>query len=157
MLVAQLVALLPGPAQAAEPADPISGLVGGLVGIPGTGSAAEEPAPSTRAADYGYTRGRAGVLRRGCRNYPYRYVLHTPTDDWTLETFLRDPKGQGVGSGAFTAGPDPVAQQVRFRLCRWATRPGRFTIRAKLTWYDSHGQDHVVWLPASHFRLRRPR
>lgn len=133
------------PAAAAPLPDPVSGLVG------------------ERSADRGHSRGekgsthaRDGVLRSGCKDYGYRYRLHIRTNDWTLETFLRDPTGENLASGAYAAGADPKRKtDAHFRLCRYTTQPGRFTIRAKLVYYNASGE-HTVWLEPSHFRLRRP-
>lgn len=112
--------------------------------------------PSTAATDaYGHTAAADRTLRAGCHDYPYRYVVRAPTDDWTLETFLVDPRGDRVGSGVFSAESDPRRGRPAFRLCRYATRPGRFTIRAKLVWYDGDAA-HPVRFTATHFRLRRP-
>ena len=139
------------PAAADQSTDPVSGLGGGLVGPSGDGDHRQR----AQRRDLGHTRAPDGVLRAGCRNYPYRYVLKIRTNDWTLETFLVDRTGETIGSGAYTAGPDPKRQTTSFRFCRYNTVPGRFTIRAKLSWYPESG-DREAWLKPSHFRLRRP-
>lgn len=119
------------------------------------------PTPGDRSAtqsarrDLGHTRAPDGVLRAGCRNYPYRYVVKVRTDDWMLETFLTDRTGEAVASGTYASGPDTKRMRSRFRLCRYTTEPGRFTIRAKLRWFTDAG-DHQAWLKPAHFRLRRP-
>ena len=107
-------------------------------------------------SSYGHTGAPDGTLRPGCHNYRYHYRVESPTHDWTLETYLVDPTGDGLASGVFVAGADPVRSSARFRFCRYSTRAGVFTIRAKLHWYDGDGGDHKVWLEPSHFRLRRP-
>ncbi|GAA4715817.1 hypothetical protein [Nocardioides conyzicola] len=149
------IGLLGAPtAAAADPAEPITTLVGTLLGQ----QPSPDPGPAPRKrADYGRTAAPDGTLRRGCHNYPYRYRITPPTDDWTLETFLRDPTGEGLASGTFIAESDPRANRTHFRFCRYSTRPGRFTIRALLHWYGATGQEHKVWLEPSHFRLKRPR
>ena len=149
--------LTAAPAAAARPTDPVSGLLGGLVGglVGGLGGATTEPHRRTQQRDLGHTRAPDGVLRAGCRNYPYRYVLKIRTDDWTLETFLVDRTGETMASGGYAAGPDPKRTTTSFRFCRDNTVPGRFTIRAKLSWYTASGE-HRAWLKPSHFRLRRP-
>ncbi|HYF72520.1 MAG TPA: hypothetical protein VD864_06845 [Nocardioides sp.] len=136
------------PALADQPSDPVSGLVGGLVGQ------SHDHERRTRA-DYGRTSAEDGTLRRGCRNYPYRYVVRTPTREWSLETFLVDRTGETIASGAYWSDADPKRDRVHFRFCRYSTYAGRFTIRAKLLWYNDEGQ-HKVWLRPSYFRLRRP-
>jgi hypothetical protein len=138
------------PAVAEQPSDPVSGLVGGLLG--------QQPQHHERRdrADYGHTSAKDGILRRGCHDYPYRYVVTTPTDDWTLETFLDDRTGETIASGAFNSDSDPARNRTHFRFCRYSTYAGKFTIRAKVHWYGDSGEDHKLWLEPSHFRLRRP-
>jgi hypothetical protein len=112
-------------------------------------------APSAAATDaYGHTAAADRTLRSGCHDYHYRYVVKAPTNDWTLETFLIDPRGDRVGSGSFSAESDPPRGRPAFRLCRYATRPGRFAIRAKLIWYDG-SEAHPVRFEVTRFRLRR--
>ena len=135
------------PASAGPPTDQISGLVGELT----------DPPPRERhqerdRSDLGRTHADDGVLRMGCHNYPYRYRLNIRTNDWTLETFLDDRRGETIASGAYAAGPDHKRQRTHFRFCRYNTVPGRFTIRAKLSWYPDSG-DRKAWLLPSHFRL----
>lgn len=119
------------------------------LGESSSGSApAVEPAGSTAASDR--------VLRKGCRRYSFAYAVETPTDDWTLETSIRDRTGRAVASHALLGPGDPKAGRQSFTLCRWATRPGRFRIHAELTSYEgSHGT--TVQLPTSTFRLRQRR
>jgi hypothetical protein len=140
------------PASAGRSSDPVSGLVGGSVGGLLGGSGEQQRA---ERRDLGHTHAENGVLRTGCRDYPYRYVLRIRTDDWTLETFLADRTGETIASGAYAAGPDRKRMLTSFRFCRYNTVPGRFTIRAKLSWYTDSGE-HTAWLEPSRFRLRRP-
>ena len=149
------VGLLGAPEQAfAEPTEPVTALVGQLLGQPPAG----EPSPTHRQrADYGHTAAPDGTLRSGCHFYPYRYRIKVPTSDWTLETFLRDPTGETIASGTFLSDSDARRQRARFRFCRYSTRAGRFTIRALVHWYGDAGQEHRVWLEPSRFRLKRPR
>ena len=140
------------PTAAATPTDPVSGLVAALADPPEDGS--PDPADRRARRDYGHTRASDGVLRSGCRNYGYRYRIKVRTNDWTLETFLRDPRGETIASGAYTADADPKRGPAYFRLCRYTTQPGRFTIRAKLTFYNATGE-HTAWFERTSFRLRR--
>ena len=110
--------------------------------------------PATAVSEYGSTVAADGTLRKGCRNYVYHYRVTAPTDDWTLETFLRDPTGDSIASGTFLSESDAREQRTRFRFCRYVTRPGVFRIRALLHWYDDDGE-HRVWLEPTRFRLRR--
>jgi hypothetical protein len=111
------------------------------------------PAAASTSA-YGHTGARDRVLRSSCHNYRYHYVVKAPTNDWVLETFLIDPTGQRLASGAFIAPQDPDRGRGHFRICRNTTVPGRFTIKAKLTWYDGYDEFTKRFDP-SHFRLRR--
>ena len=145
LVVASVVTAVP--ALAGQPTDPISGLVGELAG--------HSSHERRDRADYGHTRAPDGTLRRGCNDYPYRYVVSAPTGEWSLETFLDDRTGETVASGAYWSDGDPKRDRVHFRFCRYSTYAGRFTISAKLLWYNDQGE-HKVWLKPSHFRLRRP-
>jgi hypothetical protein len=126
-------------------------LLGGLLGGP------PDQEPARDRSSYGHTSAPDGLLRAGCHGYRYRYRVTAPSDDWTLETFLRDPTGDSLASGGFMSDSDPRRGTGSFRFCRYATRPGKFTIRAKLHWYGPYGEDHKVRLEPSHFHLRRPR
>ena len=137
------------PTAAATPPDPVSGLVGRVVGQP-SGSPAR---PDRR--DLGHTAARNGVLRSGCHDYHYRYVVAVRSGDWTLETFLDDRTGDTIASGTYIEDSDPRRARKVFRFCRYVTHYGRFTIRAKITWYTDAGE-HQRWFEPSHFHLRRP-
>ena len=149
---ALVVALLPSVAPAEQPPDQVSGLVGRVLG-----TQQQQDPPRRDRSSYGHTKAPNGKLRKGCHNYPYRYRLTLPSNDWTLETFLRDRTGDGIASGAFASQSDPAAKRSHFRFCHYEARAGRFTIRALVHWYDDMGNDHHVWLEPSHFRLRKPR
>ena len=123
-------------------------LLRGLAAVGTTAPAgASEVGGSVQATD--------GKLRGGCHTYSFDYAVETPYDDWSLETTVVDPRGEGVASHAFLGPYDPKAQRATYRLCRWATRPGRFTVRAKLVAYDDPSEGTEVLLPEATFRLRR--
>ena len=105
-------------------------------------------------SEYGHTSARDRPLRDGCHDYRYRYVIKTPTNDWTLETFLVDPTGDTLASGTFISGTDPRRGSSTFRFCRYSTRPGTFKIRAKVVWYNGSAE-HKRWFKPSTFRLTR--
>ena len=144
--------LATAPASAERRSDPVSGLVGQVLGPPSSGP---DGGQRRSGAALGSTAAADGVLRQGCHNHYYRYVVRVTTDDWTLETFLDDRTGDTIASGTYIADSDARRARKVFRFCRWSTRPGRFTIRAKLTWYTDSGE-HRGWFEPSHFRLRRP-
>lgn len=112
------------------------------------------PAAGATTSSYGHTHADNGRLRTSCHNYRYHYVVSTPTNDWTLETFLVDRTGETIASGAFFSGSDPRRGDPRFRFCRYSTRAGKFTIRAKVHWYDG-SEGHQAFFTPSHFWLRR--
>jgi hypothetical protein len=121
-----------------------------------------DAAASAWTAGYGHVGARNGVLRAGCHDYGYHYLVKPGSTDWTLETWLYDPRGRPRGAGDLYAGSDPMAGQASFGMCRAAVVPGRFTIRARLRWYTpgSLPSDpptrHTAWFEPAHFRLSRP-
>lgn len=110
---------------------------------------------------YGHVGAADRALRPGCHHYRYRYVVKPPSDDWILETSLYDPRGRPRGSGDLLAGSDPERGTAHFGICRSSVVPGRFTIRARLTWYTAGmlptdpPVQHSVWFRPAHFRLHR--
>ena len=129
----------------------------GLLPIPGLPPPTPESDPHAGEQQVsGRTWAHDGVLRKGCHRYRFSYAVSTPYDDWTLETSVVDRRGKAVGSGALIAPSDPRSGELTYTLCRWATKPGRFTVTGRLTSYDGT-EETVVMLPESTFRLRRPR
>jgi hypothetical protein len=94
-----------------------------------------------------------GVLQRGCQSHGYRYRVRPGGSDWSLELFLVDPRGKQLATGYEWKGNDPRRGRGRFHFCSQATRPGKFTVRSRLTWDD--GRYHEKWLEPRTFRLRR--
>ncbi|MDN4163250.1 hypothetical protein [Nocardioides abyssi] len=104
----------------------------------------------------GWTKGRSGTLHDGCRAYTYRYGVEVPTESWSLEVTVVDPSGEAVASDLLHAESEPATGKRRYRLCRAATRPGRFVLRARLVTTDGWTKE-VVPLERTRFRLRAPR
>jgi hypothetical protein len=102
------------------------------------------------------------TLRPGCHPYHYHYVVTPGTGDWVLETWLYDPRGKERGYGYFLTGGDPMDNHPSFTICRANVVPGRFTIKARLQWYDDPllpilpPVEHDAALRPAHFRLSRP-
>ena len=94
-----------------------------------------------------------GVLRRGCHRYRYGYAVSGSTTDWRLETSVVDRTGKAVAAGVIMGNNHPAAGDQWYDLCRYATRPGRFTITGTVTTYDGKEQT-VVAVPETRFRLR---
>jgi len=130
----------------------LTSILAGLLVAPGSAA--------VQARSYGHTGAPDRVLRAGCHRYRYHYVVKPPTGDWILETFLLDPRHRRLASNAFSSDSEGKRGHGRFQFCRYSTTPGRFTIKAKLTWYTTPilgaQKEHHAWLDPSHFRLRRP-
>jgi len=94
-----------------------------------------------------------GVFERGCQSHGYRYRVRAEGSDWSLELFLIDPRGKQIATGYEWKGSDPKRGRGRFEFCAQATRPGKFTVRSRLTWDD--GRYHEKWLEPRTVRLRR--
>jgi hypothetical protein len=127
------------------------------------------PAAAASAAG-GRTHGDPAPFKKGCRTYTYDYRVWTPYDDWTLEVTIRNPAGKAVHHGGFLGKPGkqghPRRQQnVRWTMCSRTSRPGRYTIRAKLTWYVPQDglpllpppppKERVKRLPVERFRIHQ--
>ncbi len=128
------LALPSGPAAAMKP-DPLEGL--------------------TVHPEWGSVTGTPGVLKKGCRTYTFSYSITPPEGIWGLEVFISDPRQTSVAATAFLQGYDPESGSGKYKLCRYTTRYGRFTIRAKLSVDDGYGVITEGQLPADHFRLHR--
>jgi hypothetical protein len=111
---------------------------------------------------YGHVGARDRTLRAGCHPYRYHFVVKPGSSDWTLETWLYDPRGRPRGAGDLFAGSDPEAGHGSFGICRATVVPGRFTIKARLRWYTPGMlptdplTEHTRWFQPAHFRLSRP-
>ncbi|MBO0844488.1 MAG: hypothetical protein J2P22_03625 [Nocardioides sp.] len=129
----------------------------------GTLASVGVPTPSLAwTTRFGHVAAPDQVLRPDCHRYRYHYVVKPRSGDWTLETWLYDPRGRPRGSGDFAAGADPRRGPATFGVCRSTVVRGRFTIRARLRWYTpgplpiSPTVRHTRWLRPAHFRLTRP-
>lgn len=94
-----------------------------------------------------------GRLKRGCKDYAYAYAVSVPSDDWTFDITLQDRRGKGVNSQSLLGPNDDETGVLSYRLCRWATVPGRFTLRGALVSYD--GDRATAVEVTESFRLRR--
>ena len=124
-------------------------LVAGALIAPASGS--HDP----RYRHWGSTDGRNAVLRFGCNNYKYTYVINPPDREWSAELFLDDPTGETLASAAFDNFSEPKRGSATWRICKPSTRPGRFKIRMKITTYVSSQDFRVGWVEPSYFRLRK--
>lgn len=145
---------MPHPARLA--AATAGAVVLGLVGAPTT---AAVPGPPEELHSLSHQQAEArigsgdGVLERGCQRHRYRYRVQAPESQWSLELFLVDPDGQKIASGYEWKGADPARGRGWLEFCAQVTRPGRFTVKARLTWDD--GEYHEKRLEPQRIRLRR--
>lgn len=129
----------------------------GVIGAPATGVTSPETAERAGTFQpWGMTRAPDQVLRKGCRSYKYRYAVNPPSDDWTAEVFLVDPRGRTITHNGFFPASDPATATRYWRICRATTKPGRFKMRMKITWWDGY-DSQVGWVKPGYFRLARPR
>jgi len=95
-----------------------------------------------------------GRLKRGCKDYAYAYTVTPGTDDWTFDITLQDRNGKGVNAQSLIGPNDAESGMLPYRLCRWATKPGRFTLNGVLTSYGDTAQETEVRVTET-FTLRR--
>ena len=129
-----------------------AGALGGTA-LPATAGAADELHSFEHVDASGTVRSPDGILRKGCHSHGYRYRVHAPESDWSLELFLIDPDGEQVANGYEWKSHDPARGHGRFELCAQPTRAGTFTVKARLTWDD--GEYHEKWLHPLKIQLRR--
>jgi hypothetical protein len=132
-------------------------LTAGVLAVGSPANALSDPADALHSLQHvgatGSVHSGDGVLQRGCQSHGYRYRVRPGGTDWSLELFLVDPRGKQLATGYEWKGNDPRRGRGRFHFCSQATRPGKFTVRSRLTWDD--GRYHEKWLEPRTFRLRR--
>jgi len=141
-------------------AGPVTALAlaaGVLVGAPVvTAPASADPTAGLHSVEHqragGAVRSPDGTLERGCQRHDYSYRVNARGHDWSQELFLVDPDGQQIANGYEWNGRDPARGRGQFRFCGQSTQPGRFTVRARLTWED--GAYHERWLERRSLHLR---
>ena len=94
-----------------------------------------------------------GRLRRGCKDYQFTYRVTTPSEDWTFDITMQDRRGKGVNAQSLIGPNDAKSGVLTYRLCRWATVPGRFTLKGALVSYD--GSQETPATITESFRLRK--
>ena len=113
------------------------------------------PEPTTQVVEVsGVLDAADGRLKRGCKDYAYAYAVNVPTEDWTFDITMQDRNGKGVNSQSLIGPNDPESGVLPFRLCRWATTPGLFTLKGVLVSYDGYTEETTVTVTET-FRLRR--
>jgi hypothetical protein len=114
--------------------------------------AGQDPAEAHQAEVTGVLDSPDGRLRRGCKDYHYSYAVQAPSEDWTFDITMQDRAGKGVNAQSLIGPNDPTAGVLDFRLCRWATKAGVFTLKGQLVSYDDAEETSVTVTEA--FRLR---
>ena len=112
-----------------------------------------EPAPQAEQAVSGDLEAADGRFRRGCKQYAYAYAVDTPSEDWTFDITMRDRNGKGVSAQSLIGPNDATHGVLTYRLCRWATVTGRFTLTGVLVSYEGSRETRVEVTET--FRLRR--
>jgi hypothetical protein len=95
-----------------------------------------------------------GRLKRGCKDYAYAYAVTTESEDWTFDITMQDRNGRGVNAQSLIGPNDAESGVLPYRLCRWATTPGRFTLTGVLTSYEGTTSETTVQVTDT-FRLRK--
>ncbi|WP_148614268.1 hypothetical protein [Nocardioides rubriscoriae] len=110
------------------------------------------PAVADTGSSWGSATAERQTLREGCRSYPFHYRIDVPGDTWMAEITLANPAGTNIATLTYESGRQPAAGTGRFRFCDVSTRPGRHTIRLKITSYDFRDQSVRRSAPTT-FRL----
>ena len=114
-----------------------------------------EPAPAAQPIQVSGTLQAAdGRLKRGCKDYQYAYSVTSESEDWTFDITMQDRTGKGVNAQSLIGPNDAESGVLPFRLCRWATKPGRFTLTGALVAYEGTSRETAV-LVTETFRLRK--
>ena len=132
-------------------------LAAGTLMVAAPATAVPDPGATLHSLEHvkatGEVRSRDGRFERGCQSHGYRYEVRPHGSDWSLELFLIDSRGKRIANGYEWKGADPREGRGRFEFCAQSTRPGKFTVRSRLTWDD--GEYHEKWLEPRTIRLRR--
>ena len=102
----------------------------------------------------GALRAADGRLKRGCKDYAYAYSVTAESEDWTFDITMQDRNGRGVNAQSLIGPDDAESGVLRYRLCRGATAPGRFTLTGLLTSYEGTTSETSVRVTET-FRLRK--
>jgi hypothetical protein len=129
-------------------------LAAGLVGLLTAGLLVNAAPASADYVSWGSAEASNQRLHRKCHRYAYTYRVNPPTDNWAAELFLVGPKGARLNSAYYVFNADPAAGKGGWRLCRPKTRPGRYTIRMKVSYIDGYDL-HEGWVKPTRFRLTR--
>jgi hypothetical protein len=124
----------------------LSGLLPLPLPIPGlpTTDPTTEPAPAQQVVVSGALDAPDGRLKKGCKDYAYAYSVSSESEDWTFDITMQDRTGKGVNAQSLIGPNDPQVGTLSFRLCRWATKPGKFTLTGVLTAYEGYSDETTV-------------
>lgn len=138
--------------------------VGALAAATALGGAlvagAEPASAGSATSEYGTLSVPDSVLaaRHTCATYTYSYAMTPPEGLWLLETFVVDPAGVTVASGAILGDYTPGGDQASssFQLCRNTTTPGTFTLRGTFSVDDGTGRITTSAMSPATFVLSKP-
>lgn len=125
--------------------------------LPLGGTPAIADAPVARAAEASAKiRSADGVLTKGCPGHRYRYAIDVPKgDSWALDVYLVNRAGRTVAFNYEVVGGDPKRGKGRLQFCSVDVRPGRYKVKALLTW-SHHSDVKTLWAKPRTIHLRRP-
>jgi len=127
----------------------------GLLPLPLPTEPSPEPAPEAQPIQVsGTLDGADGRLKRGCKDYQYAYSVTSESEDWTFDITMQDRTGKGVNAQSLIGPNDAESGVLPFRLCRWATKPGLFTLTGALVAYEGTTRETSVQVTET-FRLRK--
>jgi hypothetical protein len=127
----------------------------GLLPLPLPTEPSPEPTPQAQPIQVsGVLDASDGRLKRGCKDYSYAYSVTSDSEDWTFDITMQDRAGKGVNAQSLIGPNDAEAGVLPFRLCRWATKPGKFTLTGALVAYEGTSQETSVKVTET-FRLRK--
>ena len=131
----------------------VAGLVPLPVPLAPTAGTATQTQETADVVVSGFLQAADGRLKRGCKDYQFLYSVTTETEDWSFDISLKDRHGRGVNAQSLIGPNDAKSGVLTYRLCRWATVPGIFSMSGALVSYDGT-QETPVTVTES-FRLRR--
>ncbi|MCW2739385.1 hypothetical protein [Nocardioides sp.] len=121
--------------------------------LPPDDAGAQSPPALEQVEVSGTLQAADGRLRRGCKDYQFTYGVTTASEDWSFDITIQDRHGRGVHAQSLIGPNDPTSGVLTYRLCRWATVPGIFTLTGTLVSYE--GADETTATATDTFRLRR--
>jgi hypothetical protein len=98
------------------------------------------------------------VLYSGCWEHPYTYSLPgaESADGWSIDATLYGPDGIEVASDyEYGEGAPQAAATSTLQICS-EELPGKYTITATATWYDTDSNRYLIPMTPATFTMRDP-